>query len=150
MATNRVSLAELERVLPRRDLSRLAVKHEVDAVNQVRLPGVAVFTCLLDTILNHGVVTQRLLAEIYEQRTGTRADHSSFSYRLSRIPASYFEALYDVVHGRLAPQASAAEQRRCASGGPTPRWSPSPPSCWIGGSSAGTVRSGEPSGRSRP
>ena len=111
MAASRVRLTELERVLPTKQLSRLAVKYEVDAQNQVRLPGTVVFTCLLDTILNHGAVTQRLLEEIYHQRTGLETDHSSFGKRLASIEPTYFEALYKDVHARLAPQASAAEQR---------------------------------------
>jgi Transposase DDE domain len=111
MATNRVSLEELERVLPARQVSQLAVKYGVDARNQYRLPGTSVFTCLLDSIMNHGVTTQRLLEEIHYQRTGTHADHSSFGHRLTSIPATFFEAIYQDVHTRLAPQASAAEQK---------------------------------------
>lgn len=111
MATHRVSLEELERVLPARQVSELAVKYGVDARNQTRLPGTAVFTCLLDSILNHGVTTQRMLEDILFQRTGTRADHSSFGQRLTNISAAFFEAIYQDVYARLAPQASAAEQR---------------------------------------
>jgi hypothetical protein len=106
-----VPLKELKRVLPTRRIRELAVQHKTDARNQVRLPGAAVFVCLLDAVLNHGVVTQRLLEEIYEQRTGVHADHSSFGERLRRIPAQYFVALYRDLHTRLAPQASAAELR---------------------------------------
>lgn len=111
MGASRVDLGELERVLPSKQVRRLALKYNVDAQNQVRLPGTAVFTCLLDSLLNHGVVTQRLLEEIFEQRTGKRADHSSFGKRLAKIDPEYFHALYQEVHGRLAPQASEAEQR---------------------------------------
>jgi hypothetical protein len=111
MATNRVSLEELERVLPAREVSKLAVKYGVDARNQHRLPGLTVFTCLLDSIMNHGVTTQRLLEEIHFQRIGTHADHSSFGQRLITTSAAFFEAIYQHVHARLAPQASAAEQR---------------------------------------
>jgi hypothetical protein len=106
-----VPLRDLRRVLPKGLLQRLAVEHKTDARNQVRLPGSAVFVCLLDALLNHGVVTQRLLEEIYTQRTGVHADHSSFGERLKQIPAEYFVALYRDLHDRLAPQASAAEQR---------------------------------------
>lgn len=111
MATNRVSLQELERVLPTREVSKLAVKYGVDARNQHRLPGTTVFTCLLDSVMNHGVTTQRLLEEIHFQRTGKHADHSSFGQRLSSISAAFFEATYQHLHTRLAPQASAAEQK---------------------------------------
>ncbi len=107
----RVPLQELERVLPAWRVRELAVAHKTDACNQVRLPGSAVFVCLLDALLNHGVVTLRLLEEIYTQRTGVHADHSSFGVRLQQIPAEYFVSLYGEVHGRLAPQASAAELR---------------------------------------
>jgi hypothetical protein len=111
MAASRVSLKELERVLPAREVSKLAVKHGVDARNQHRLPGSAVFTCLLDSIVNHAVTTQRVLEEIYAQRTGIHADHSSFGYRLTSISVAFFAAVYQHLHNRLAPQASAAEQR---------------------------------------
>lgn len=106
-----VPLEKLKRVLPQGLLQHLAVEHKTDTCNQVRLPGAAVFVCLLDALLNHGVVTQRLLEEIYTQRTGVHADHSSFGERLKRIPAEYFVALYHDLHRRLAPQASAPEQR---------------------------------------
>lgn len=106
-----VPLDDLAGVLPEGLLQRLAVEHKTDARNQVRLPGAAVFVCLLDALLNYGVVTQRLLEEIYTQRTGVHADHSSFAERLKQIPVGYFEALYRDLHLRLAPQASAAEQR---------------------------------------
>lgn len=108
---NRVPLKELKRVLPREQIKRLALKHRTDARNQVRLPGPTVFVCLLDTMLNDGVVTTRTLEDRFEQHTGRHADHSSFGKRLQRIPAGYFRALYGELHGRLAPQASAAEQR---------------------------------------
>jgi hypothetical protein len=96
-----VPLKELKRVLPTRRIRELAVQHKTDARNQVRLPGAAVFVCLLDAVLNHGVVTQRLLEEIYEQRTGVHADHSSFGERLRRIPAR-------VLRGALPGPAHAA------------------------------------------
>lgn len=111
MAANRVSLKELERVLPSKLVGRMAVKHKVDAPNQIRLPGKVVFLCLLDTVVNHGVVTQRLLEEKYQQHTGRPADHSSFGKRLASINPSFVGDIYEDVHGRLAPQASAAEQR---------------------------------------
>src|SRR3712207_3476011 len=98
MGASRVDLAELERVLPSKQVRRLALKYKVDAQNQVRLPGTAVFTCLLDTLLNYGVVTQRLLEEIFEQHTGKTADHSSFGKRLAKINAGFFQALYQEVH----------------------------------------------------
>jgi hypothetical protein len=108
---NRVPLEELKRVLPQKQLKRLALKNRTDACNQVRLPGSTVFVCLLDAMLNYGVVTTRLLEELFEQRTGEHADHSSFGKRLQRIPAEYFRAIYRDLHPRLAPQASAGEQR---------------------------------------
>ena len=111
MGASRVKLADLERVLSSKEVQQLALTCRVDARNQVRLPGTAVFTCLLDALLNHGVVTQRLLEEIFEQRTGQKADHSSFGKRLAGIDAAYFQALYQNVHERLAPQASEAAQR---------------------------------------
>lgn len=111
MGANRVSLEELERVLPAWEVSKLAVKYGVDAHNQHRLPGATVFTCLLDSIMNHGMTTQRLLEDLYFQRTGISADHSRFGQRLSRTSPAFFHAIYQHVHAQVAPQASAAEQR---------------------------------------
>lgn len=111
MAFPRVRLEELERVLPTGLVKKLAIRHKVDAHNQIRLRGTVVFTCLLDAVVNFGVVTQRLLEEIHGQRIGTHADHSSFGRRLAKIPWKFFEAIYEDLHKRLAPQASAADQR---------------------------------------
>lgn len=111
MASPRVRLEELERVLPMSLVRKLAIRHKVDKHNQIRLRGTVVFTCLLDAVTNFGVVTLRLLEEIHGQRIGTHADHSSFGDRLKKIPWKFFEAIYEDLHKRLAPQASAADHR---------------------------------------
>ena len=65
-------------LLPPPLLDRLAVQYAVNAVNQVRLSGQAVFLCLLNALVNHPKLTQRLLEETYTQLHGHTADHCSF------------------------------------------------------------------------
>jgi hypothetical protein len=81
----------------------------VDAPNQVRLPGPVVFVCLLNTMANHPLVTQRLLQEAFTQRTGQPTDHTSFGYRLRKIPPGYFEAILRHLERTLAPQLTRGE-----------------------------------------
>src|SRR5207237_972265 len=80
-----------------------------DAPNQVRLPGVVVFGCLLNTMANHSLVTQRLLEATFTQRTGQPTDHSSFGKRLSRIRPEYFEAIFRHLYRLLERQMTPAE-----------------------------------------
>lgn len=100
-----------QKLLPPALLSDLAAKYQVDAVNQVRLPGRTVFACLLHGLLHHQELTQRLLEETYWQRTGKRADHSSFGKRLATISPRFFRAIYWHLQKRLAPQATEGERR---------------------------------------
>lgn len=110
-----VALEKLLALLPPALLGRLALEHKVDARNQVRLTGSTVFVCLLNGLVNHGDLTQRLLEEIYQQRfaprTGHRADHSSFGKRLATIRPAFFAALYAHLHQQLAPQATPGEEK---------------------------------------
>jgi len=113
-----IALGKLLDLLPPDLLARLALEHQVDAKNQARLRGSTVFVCLLNGLLNHGDLTQRLLEEIYQQRMGRKADHSSFGKRLAAIKPSYFAAIFAFLHGRLAPQATAGEAQALKLGGP--------------------------------
>jgi hypothetical protein len=99
-------------LLPPALLRKLATTCEVDAVNQVRLPGATVFTCLLHGLLHHPDLTQRLLEETYFQRTGRQADHSRFGKRLASISPTYFQAIYQHLQKKLHPQATPADQSR--------------------------------------
>jgi hypothetical protein len=89
-----VPLEKLEELLPPARLAELALALEVNAPNQVRLSGQAVLLCWLTTVLNHPVVTQRLLEETYTELFGCQADHSSFGKRLAVLNPAYFEALF--------------------------------------------------------
>lgn len=89
-----IPLEKLQKLLPPRLLDTLAVELAVNAPNQVRLPGQAVFLCLLNTVVNHPVVTQRLLEETYTRLFGTHADHSSFGKRLAVLAPAYFQGLF--------------------------------------------------------
>ena len=110
-----IALEKLLSLLPPCLLEQLALEHHVDARNQVRLRGSTVFICLLNGLLNHGDLTQRLLEEIYQQhyqpQTAHRADHSSFGKRLASIKPAFFAAIYAHLHQRMAPQATAGETK---------------------------------------
>ena len=90
-------------------LERLALKHQVDAKNQIRLPGSLVFTCILNGLLHHGDLTQRLLEEEYARQTGRTADHSAFGKRLAKIRSVYFADLHAHLCAQLRPQLPARE-----------------------------------------
>lgn len=103
-----IDVERLQALLPVQVLSDLAESLGVNAPNQVRLPGEAVFVCLLNTLASHPVVTLRLLEETYSQIFGRPADHSSFGKRLAKLNPAYFQAIYTHLYRRLEPQ--------CASG----------------------------------
>lgn len=107
-----LSYETFHKLLPPARLRALAITHKVDAVNQIRLPGATVFTCLLHGLLHHPDLTQRLLEEAYEQQTGQKADHSSFGKRLAKIPPKYFRAIYQQLRQQLAPTVPEAQQHR--------------------------------------
>jgi len=98
-------------LLPVKLLDRLAVKFRVNKVNQVKLSGQTVFLCLLNTLLRHPAVTQRLLEAQYLKLTGHSADHSSFGKRLASIDPEYFRALFEHVYGEIKPQMTAHDAR---------------------------------------
>ena len=100
-----------EKILPAELLDQLAQAHNVDAANQVRLPGKLVFLCLLHTVFYHKDITQRLLEETYTQHTGRHADHSSFGKRLAAIKPVYFESIFRTLFDQLAPEATEIQKR---------------------------------------
>jgi hypothetical protein len=107
-----ISYETFHKLLSPARLRQLATTLQVDAVNQVRLPGATVFVCLLHGLLHHQDLTQRLLEETYFQRTGQHADHSSFGKRLASIPPKFFRAIYQHLRQKLQPQATEADRRR--------------------------------------
>lgn len=92
-------------------LDSLAVAFEVNAPNQIRLPGQTVFVCLLNGLVNHPMLTQRLLQETYTSLTGGTTDHTSFGKRLKRIEPRYFEAAFVHLYRRIHPQMSPGDER---------------------------------------
>lgn len=106
-----VTLNQLKPLLSTERLKKLAIAHKVNARNQIRLPGEAVFICLLNGLLNHEELTQRVLEETYTKQTGQHADHSSFGKRLKRLPAAYFADIYNDLYQKIAPQATPGERR---------------------------------------
>src|SRR6266571_3473526 len=77
----------------------------------IKLPGQTVFLCLLNALVNHPVVSQRLLKATYEKVTGQTVDHSSFSKRLATVNPDYFEALYQHVYQKIQPLMAAHDER---------------------------------------
>jgi hypothetical protein len=59
---------------------------------------------MLNGLLNHNELTQRLLATTYQQQSGFAVSQSSFSKCLARIPSAYFADVYVWLRKRLAPQ----------------------------------------------
>jgi hypothetical protein len=102
---------ELLELLPAGLLDRLALNLKVNAPNQIRLSGQTVFVCLLNGLANHPMLTQRLLAEQYQQQTGQATDHSSFGKRLASISPAYFAALFQHVYRKVQPQMTAGDQQ---------------------------------------
>jgi hypothetical protein len=107
----KIPLERLLDLIPLELLDRFAVQYTVNAVNQIRLTGQVVFLCLLNALLNHPKLTQRMLEETFEQLTGKTADHSSFGKRLATIPPEYFEALCRQLDRQLQPRITAGDQR---------------------------------------
>jgi hypothetical protein len=103
-----IALAQFDALLPQELLAHLAAATHCDAPNQVRLPGRVVFLCLLNTVLNSPVVTQRLLDEHFAQRMGGTADHSSFGKRLGTLPPAYLHALFVHLYRQLEPLLASA------------------------------------------
>jgi Transposase DDE domain len=106
-----IPLDHLLDLFPSKLLDRLARQFQVNKVNQIRLPGQTVFLCLLNALVNHPVVSQRILKATYEQVTGQTVDHSSFSKRLATVNPDYFEALYQHVYPRIQPLMTAGDER---------------------------------------
>lgn len=106
-----IPVKKLLSLFPSRLLDRLAVQYRVNAVNQVRLTGQTVFVCLLNVLVNHPKLTQRLLEETHRKITGQPADHSSFGKRLAVVKPEYYQAIYRHLARQLIPQMRAGEQR---------------------------------------
>jgi hypothetical protein len=99
-----LTLSELYKLLPVKQLERLAVTYELDSQHQIKLSGPVVFLCLLNGLLNHVELSQRLLAATYDKITGFPISQSSISKCLARIPYAYFADLFVWLRKRLAPQ----------------------------------------------
>ena len=84
-------------------LDKLAIEYGVNARNHVKLPGQAVFLCLLNGLLNHPELSQRMLEEQYKKLTGRSCDHSSFGKRLSAMNSDYVQAILSHLHKVIGP-----------------------------------------------
>src|SRR5947209_16317319 len=99
-----IPLHHLLDLMPAHLLDRLAVPFGVNKVNQVKLKGQTVFLCLLNSLVNNPVVSQRILEATYRKITGESVDHSRFGKRLTAINPAYFEAIFTHVQRAIQPQ----------------------------------------------
>ena len=101
-----IPIQRVLKLIPPSYLEKLGMDMGVNACNQVRLPGHVVFVCLLNTIVNNPVVTQRLLEETYTLIYGGCADHSSFGKRLNTLDPAYFQAIHTHLYRELSRRGS--------------------------------------------
>src|SRR5437763_10547726 len=106
-----IPLDKLFDLVPAKLLDRLAVRFRVNKVNQIKLPGQTVFLCLLNSLLNNPIVSQRILEATYQKVTGQTADHSSFGKRLATIHPEYFEAVFGHVYRTIQPPMAPGDER---------------------------------------
>lgn len=97
-----ISYSKFKSLLPAALLDRLAIEYNVNLDNHVRLPGQTVFLCLLNGILNHVSLTQRLLEEQYSKLIKKHCDHSSFGKRIASIDSEYFKAISEYLYSKLS------------------------------------------------
>jgi DDE family transposase len=106
-----IPLDNLLDLFPVELLDQLAVRFHVNKVNQIKLPGQTVFLCLLNSLVNNPIVSQRILEATYQKVTGHTADHSSFGKRLTAINPEYFEALFTHVYRQVKPLMALPDER---------------------------------------
>lgn len=106
-----LALKHLFDFLPPQRLEVLARRHRVDATQSVKLSGPLLFLCLLNGLLNHPELSQRLLEETYHQQTGDTLDHSTFGKYLKHVPVAYFADLFADLHRQLQPQITPGTQQ---------------------------------------
>lgn len=82
-------------------LDKLALEYNVNTRNQVKLQGQTVFLCLLNGLLNHPELSQRMLEEQYEKLTNSVCDHSSFGKRLSSLSPDFFTTILAHLRDKL-------------------------------------------------
>ena len=99
----KVTYRKFKNLIPPALLDDLAVDYNVNANNQVRLPGQLVFLCLLNGLLNHPDLSLRMLEQQYERITKSSCDHSSFGKRLAALNPKYFRAILSHLRSRIEP-----------------------------------------------
>lgn len=105
-----ISLAQFNELIPAHLLEALALEYKVDAPNQIRLTGQAVFLCILNGLVNHPELTQRILEEEYTRQTGVTCDHSTFGKRIAKINPDFFRAILDHLHTEIGPKMTTGDR----------------------------------------
>lgn len=106
-----IPLHQLLDLIPSKLMDRLATVLHVNKVNQIKLRGQTVFLCLLNSLVNNPVVSQRILEATYQKVTGQNVDHSSFGKRLKVINPEFFEALFTHLYRAIQPQMAHSDER---------------------------------------
>ena len=106
-----IALEKLFALVPMARLDQLASAYQIDARTNVRLPGSLVFLCLLNGLLNHPELSQRVLEETYRQQTGQTTDHSSWGKCLAKLPPAYFADVFGDLYQKLQPQITPGTQQ---------------------------------------
>ena len=106
-----IPVDELLALMPAERLDQLALACRVNAPNQIRLSGQTVFVCLLNCLVNHPMLTQRLFEETFTSLTGQATDHTSFGKRLKSIDPHFFEAAFVHLYRKIQPQMTAGDAR---------------------------------------
>ena len=105
-----IPLKRLLELLPPPQLERLAATYELDSTHTIKLSGPTMLVCLLNGLLHHPELTQRLLEETYQKQTGQSVDHSSFGKALARMNPAYFADLFNSLYERVADKALPAQR----------------------------------------
>jgi hypothetical protein len=106
-----ISFESFEQILPSELIERLAFEYNVDKCNQIKLPGMLVFACLLDTILLGNDASLQDLADSYLLRTGQTVHRSSIGKRFANIPVDFFRGIFEHLYDVLFNQTNRAEKR---------------------------------------
>src|SRR6266446_7803315 len=97
-----IALKKLLGLLPASLLHHLEVRYQLTSEHQAKLTGETLFVCLLNNLVNHPLVTQRLLKETFAHKTGQQIDHSGIGRALSKVPPDYFRAVFEHLYAKLA------------------------------------------------
>jgi hypothetical protein len=110
MYVQHVNLETFKKILPIELIERLAIKHNVDKCNQIKLPGTLMFACLLETMLLGDESSLRDLEYTYQDRTGETIHHSTFGKRFAKISVDFFREIFEHLYTVISDQTPQSEK----------------------------------------